>query len=264
MKRILRFIVVAVLASMLVTVGVSSAEPATITFDTDKLLEHLVLEGSIEKGDLTFEITDEKYYIGKSLKVTANLKEAPGSENIGFTIDTNIIGIENLAGYTVEASALFPSELKSNLAFAQMYVHGNVWLDATYEPSKKNEWQTVKIKVRDDVENNIIGFKLPFQKEYSGTVCYIDQIMIYDPDGKIYASFDASDDINYAAETANTTTVLTEAQTQDLVRKTTKSPDDILPLTSQKPFLIAIAGGILIVIGIIVAVVVSKSKRKYY
>ncbi|NMB30985.1 MAG: hypothetical protein GX988_06055, partial [Clostridiales bacterium] len=81
MKKILRFLVLTVFISMLVTIGASAAEPATITFDTDKLLDSLVLEGSIEKDDLTFEITDEKYYIGKSLKVTANLTEAPGSEN---------------------------------------------------------------------------------------------------------------------------------------------------------------------------------------
>lgn len=264
MKRISRFLFLTVLISMLVTMGASAAEPATITFDTDKLLDSLVLEGSIGKDDITFEITDEKYYIGNSLKVTANLTEAPGSENVGFTFDTNVLGIENLAGYTVEASALFPTELKSNLSFAQMYVHGSVWLDATYEPSKKNEWQTIKIKVRDDVENNIIGFKLPFQDAYSGTVCYIDQIMIYDPDGKIHASYDASDSIDYSEQTPNTTTVLTEADGQDLAKKTTKSPDDALPITSRKPFLIAVAGGILLVIAIIVAVVVSKSKRKYY
>lgn len=264
MKKILRFLVLAIFVSMLVTITATAAEPATITFDTDKLLDSLVLEGSVEKGDFTFEITDEKYYIGKSLKITANLDDAPGSENVGFTFDTNVIGIENLAGYTVEASALFPTELKSNLAFAQMYVHGSVWLDATYEPSRKNEWQTIKIKVRDDVENNIIGFKLPFQKAYKGTVCYIDQMMIYDPDGKIVASYDASDSIDYSAQTPNTTTVLTEADTQNVGEKQNSSPDDSLPITSRKPFLIAVAGGILLVIAIIIAVVVSKSKRKYY
>lgn len=264
MKRILRFLVLAVFVAVLLSIGVAAAEPATITFDTDKLLDDFVLEGSIEKDELTFEITDEKYYIGKSLKITADLKDAPGSENVGFTIDTNILGIENLAGHTVEASVLFPTELKSNLAFAQMYVHGTVWLDATYEPSKKNEWQSVKIKVRDDVINNIIGFKLPFQKAYSGTVCYIDQIMIYKPDGTLHASYDASGDVDYSVETGNTTTVSTTVDTQDLVRTTTKSTDDASPLAANKPVLIAVAGGILLIIAIIIAIVVSKSKRKYY
>lgn len=176
--------------SMTVCVN-AAAEDATFCFDNDSAVSNWQTYGSVEQTGLKMEIDFDVRENGDgSLKIYENITKplADGEKYGGVFITSDVVGLESFNGCTMQASVYFNPDAADVTEKFTLYSDGVIWL--TSELSDENTgWSKVSLTVPENAANTSFGFTIPVYENYTGDVCYVDNVIIYDADGNAIANF---------------------------------------------------------------------------
>lgn len=275
MKRIISSIMAALITascfcgSMLSANATSEAEEnaaATLSFETDASFSEFI-ELSADKY-LSYEITDEKSYTAKGLKVIAKTGDAqPNDDYVGFQLSASYFYLPSFAGCKIEAQAYFPAGVNQYLPFFQIFSSDPSYVKGTADTLVSGKWQTVSIEIPSNTQNKFFGVRIPITSDIpDGTVvCYIDDIKIYDESGKMIASKDM--DSSITSEQRAVTTLKEDPENEDPSVTDTEGTKPVVEETSSEfslVLIVVISLFVIAIVAVIILILVSKNKNKYY
>lgn len=198
MKKIISALAAAVMLAAFPAINAAAEETeaaaeqdATFCFDTDSSLALLENYGSIKETGLALSISSDNKESGDgSLCIYENItEEIPADQQFGgvyFTAET--LGMEDFKGCTVQMSVLFDEAAKDVADKFTVYSDGIVWTTAEISADTAGRWTKVALTVPENAANDKLGFTIPVYGEYTGNVAYVDNIIVYNPDGTIAAN----------------------------------------------------------------------------
>ena len=189
-KKIVSALLASVTALSMTICANAADGDATFCFDNDTALSNWQTYGSVEQTGLKMDIAvDVKENGDGSLRISENItKEIPEDEKFGgMFITADAVGLESFNGCTMQASVYFNPDAAEVTDRFTLYSDGVIWL--TSELSDENTgWAKVALAVPGNADNNSFGFTIPVYDSYSGPVCYVDNVIIYDADGNAVAN----------------------------------------------------------------------------
>ncbi|MBQ8826847.1 MAG: hypothetical protein IJ007_07130 [Oscillospiraceae bacterium] len=168
---------------------------ATFCFDNSNAVSAWQTYGSIEQTGFTYNVVSDVKESGNgSLEMNVSIsKDIPEDERYGgIYLTAESLGLESFKGCTMQASVYFNPEAADATDKFTIYSDGIVWL--TSEVSDENTgWTMVSLTVPDTAANTGMGFEIPVFSTYDGTVCYVDNVIIYDGLGNAIANMGDSE-----------------------------------------------------------------------
>lgn len=264
MKKLISSICIA----LILTFGSIAAawEIPTLSFDTDKSLSAFYkIDSSV---DLKMEIDSEKSYTGKCVKITANTGDST-DEWMGYELDASYFHLASFAGCKIEVQVYFPSGTNSKMSYFQLFATDPSYIYDTADTTITGSWQTLSISVPSDSHNKSLGFKTPVNPNVSDVVCYIDDMRITNKEGTLVASVDFDqawkDDGTYSG--TNTTIAQKDSEDEENVSDINSGSSIIVEEENGVPvtlIIILVSLVVVVITALIIWIVVSKSKNKYY
>ena len=252
-----------------------TSDVATITFDTEAAIPNFYSEGDI---DVTYAITDEYAYTGRSLKITMNVPDASVHE-ARILMDAGKLRLPNFNNCTIQAHVLFP--VKSDKIWGPgtqsvtLIATDPSWVEQRSDSTLYGAWQTLTLQSGSNDNNKSFGFYFPVAGGNAGeVVCYIDDIRII-KDDVVVDTIDMDASFTYPMPTDTATFATTAATTidpaenednTDEVTTTTTPVPDPDSKQSSSPLIIILIVSLVIIAAIagIIYFFVWKSKNKYY
>ncbi len=193
-KKLISSVLAAVCAAAITVIPVcaedngDSAENATYCFDSDSSLSQWEAYGSISETGLTYDITtSSREYGDGSLRVAENVVSEI-DENIrygGVYVSASSLGREDFGGCTVQMSFMFEGEAAEAAEAFTLFSDGMVWVTSEVSAENNGRWSKISLTVPENAKNDKVGFTIPVFTPYSGTVVYVDNVMIYDENGNL-------------------------------------------------------------------------------
>ena len=190
----IRKILSAIIAAAVMTAVPLSANAAegdaTFCFDNNNAFSNWQTYGAIEQTGFEYDISKSVKESGNgSMELSVNVKEAiPEEEKFGgMYISAESLGLESFKGCTMQASVYFNPDAADVTDKFTMYSDGVIWL--TSEVSDESTgWTMISLSIPDTAANMGMGFEIPVYSTYNGTVCYIDNVIVYDGLGNAIAN----------------------------------------------------------------------------
>lgn len=158
---------------------------STLCFDTDKSVTDGILKpfGSYERTSLKMETDMIVFMSNASLAISQDFAgELDSSEqNTGFYIDAESLGLDTFSGTEISLYVYAQDVGADRLC---LFTDGDIVLYSdNITMTKSPRWEKVTITVPEDVNNTKFGLLISSQKGYTGTVCYIDDLVVKNRDG---------------------------------------------------------------------------------
>ncbi len=240
----------------------------TFSFDMAGASNYFTLVDTANTANISFKQATDKRISGGSLKVSCKNTETIDNEVIlqGIAINAADFGLPTFRGCKIIMHVYFPAEVTELMDFAQLYCTGPDGSWKQYDMntvSGKDRWNYAVLTCPTDASPSIIGLKLPISGPYEGTLCYIENVEIFDADGNKILNIDGWDERSAENAVANPiekieTPVLTTAAT---TAKVDDGDEGGIPKIAI--IIIAIVAVVLIV-GSIVTLLIVKTKKSYY
>lgn len=206
-------IISAIIASAVVAVvpvaafAESDYANATFCFDNESGISMWETYGSVAETGLELKIDTAVRETGNAaLCIYEDVKADIATENQhgGVFISADKLGLEDFSGCTIQASVYFEPDAVGKTNAFSLYSDGIIWL--TSELSAENSgWNKVSLTVPGNSTNTTVGFTIPNYSVYTGNVCYIDNVIIYDATGTAIANIgdyaEAADSIEVSVGT---------------------------------------------------------------
>ena len=190
MKRVFAVIIAAVSMFSLNTFAVAAAlDDATYCFDTAEKLSdwQLTEESSAVNLKISIDTLTAEDGAG-SLAIYESFKEEPPSSSTGIYVDSKTFGLENFAGYSMEISYKFNPDFEGSAENLSIFSDGIVWVQTSIMPNDIKEFQKAKVTVPENAANTRFGITIPTLIPATGTIVYIDNVVIYDAEGTAIAN----------------------------------------------------------------------------
>lgn len=168
--------------------GADAGLDATFCFDSNSSLTLLENYGSVQETGLALSINNDNKEDGDgSLCIYENITEdIPDDKQFGGVyVSANALGLEDFRGCTVQMSVLFDENAKDVADKFTVYSDGIVWITAEISAETAGRWSKVSLTVPENASNDKIGFAIPVYGQYTGNVAYVDNIIVYKPDGTV-------------------------------------------------------------------------------
>ncbi len=240
----------------------------TFSFDMAGASNYFTLVDAENTANISFKQATDKRISGGSLKVSCKNTETIDNEVIlqGVAINAADFGLPTFKGCKIIMHVYFPAEVTELMDFAQLYCTGPDGSWKQYDMntvSGKDRWNYAVLTCPTDASPTVIGLKLPISGPYEGTLCYIENVEIFDADGNKILNIDGWDERSAENAVANPiekieTPVLTTAAT---TAKVDNGDEGGIPKIAI--IIIAIVAVVLIV-GSIVTLIIVKTKKSYY
>ncbi len=177
---------------------------STMCFDTDTSLGYISTFGDIGTSGLTFEVTSEEAEKNGSIALKENFSEPPSSEtSAGITFNSADFGLPSLAGCRITLKVYAMNEAGADkLAF---YSDGDIFMSQDIAMTANPYWQEVSIEISEDVNNTNFGMLISSIGSVKGTVCYIDNLRVYDKNGNMAENIGDFKVIEKSEKRANST-----------------------------------------------------------
>lgn len=194
MKKIISVLAAVVMAASFSTVtaaaetNADAGHEATFCFDSDSSLALLENYGSVTETGFALSINNDNKEDGDgSLCIYENITgEIPEDMQFGGVfISASALGLEDFKGCTVQMSVLFDEDAKDVADKFTVYSDGIVWITTEISAETAGRWSKVSLTVPENASNDKIGFAIPVYGQYTGNVAYVDNIIVYKPDGTI-------------------------------------------------------------------------------
>ncbi len=187
-------IIPAIIASALIAVMPVKAaaeeaayNKATFCFDNENSMSMWETYGSVEQTGLKLSIdTIEREEGNAALAVYENVTAeiAPADRHGGVFVSADKLGLANFGGCTIQASVYFEPGAANTFS---LYSDGVLWITSDLS-AESGVWNKVSLTIPGNVANTSIGFVIPNYNEYTGNVCYVDNITIFDANGTAIAN----------------------------------------------------------------------------
>lgn len=190
-KKIISAIIAsAVVAVVPVAAFAEGYTNATFCFDNESGISMWETYGSVAETGLELKVDTVVRETGNAaLCIYEDVKAEidPASQHGGIYISADKLGLENFSGCTIQASVYFEPEAVGKTNAFSLYSDGVLWI--TSELSAENSgWNKVSLTVPGNAANTNIGFVIPNYSIYTGNVCYVDNVIIYDANGTAIAN----------------------------------------------------------------------------
>lgn len=195
MKKIISVLAAAVMLVSCAAVGAAAEETdandlqeSTFCFDNNTSLALLENYGSVQETGLSLSINSDNREEGDgSLCIYENItEELPADKQFGGVyISASSLGMEDFKGCTVQMSVLFDENAKDVADKFTVYSDGIVWMTAEISAETAGRWSKIALTLPENAANDKIGFTIPVYGQYTGNVAYVDNIIVYKPDGTI-------------------------------------------------------------------------------
>ena len=186
-----------------------SANTATISFDTQKALDYVHAFGNHEQSGLVMEISDEETVSGKALAMSESFKGTLDNRYGGFYLDAADFGLDSFAGHTITMSVCVTKAASKATTKLEAFSDGSQWASVPVLSSPSDTWSKVSVTVAANTANTKAGLSIPITEEFTGTVCYVDNIVITDNYGKTVANIGDIDNSLYQGPSGLTSVLTT-------------------------------------------------------
>jgi hypothetical protein len=187
-KKLVSGITAVLLAAMMFTTAVFADDDAVFCFDNDTGLTYWSTEGeeAIKATGFKIAVSNSVAYSGAgSLVITEDMSKEAEKIPCGAYFSSSAVGVPSLAGCTVSVM-IYPEAKALDLgASIVMYSDGEVYIPISKNDLKPNTWNEITFKVPDNCNNTKIGFNIPLNRIYNGTVFYLDEIKITQQNGAV-------------------------------------------------------------------------------
>lgn len=188
MKKIISaFLAAAVIsASACFSAFAEGFEDSTFCFDNNTALSMWETYGSVNQTGLKLSISEDTREDGRgSLCISESIKNDVPEESRagGAFISAKSLGLDSFKGCTVQMSVMFDSQAAAASDGITVFSDGVVWISAKVSSETAGRWTKVSLTVPDNADNSKIGFTIPVYSAYEGNAAYIDNVIIYKPDG---------------------------------------------------------------------------------
>jgi hypothetical protein len=180
-KKFISAVSAIILTASMLTATVFASPEDVFCFDNDTSLTYWSTEGEAAVAATGFKLAidnDVKYDGAGSLAFSERMTSE--AENIGggayFT--SGSVGVSTLAGATITAKVFPVGEALDFGATITMYSDGEVYIPTTITNLKADTWQEITLKIPSNCNNTKIGFNIPLNRIYNGTVFYVDDLKI--------------------------------------------------------------------------------------
>lgn len=166
-------------------------ETATFCFDTADSLSLWETYGSVAETGFELGIDPDLKEKGDgALRISENVTEEIATDNQfgGAYITAESMGLESFKGCTVQMSVYFDKTAAGLADAFTVFSDGIVWQTSAISSESAGRWVKVSLTVPENAENTKIGFTIPVFKQYSGAAAYVDNVIIYNADGKAIAN----------------------------------------------------------------------------
>ncbi len=165
-----------------------SSNSVTISFDTDKALDYVHSFGNFAQSGLVMEISEDEAVSGRSLSMSESFKGSLDNRYGGFYLDAADFGLESFAGHTVTMDVYITNAASKATEKLEAFSDGSQWASVPVSVSSAGSWTSVSVTVAANTANTKAGLSIPITEEFTGTVCYVDNISIADNYGKTIAN----------------------------------------------------------------------------
>lgn len=186
-----------------------SADTATISFDTDKALDYVHAFGNYSQSGLVMEITDAEKVSGKALSMSESFKGNLDNRYGGFYLDSADFGLDSFAGHTITMNVYITKAASKATEKLEAFSDGSQWTSVPVLSSPSDTWTKASITIAANSANTKAGISIPITEEFTGTVCYVDDITITDNYGKTVANIGDIDNSLYQGPSGLTSVLTT-------------------------------------------------------
>ena len=173
---------------------------ATFCFDTDASLSDWSNYTGNTDAQISMSISDKIGETGYSLALNSVRKTDAADVFSGTCFTSSSVGLESFDSCKITYSYYIPKEFaeySDNLSF---FTDGIVWTQNDVPTEKCEQWLTYTVTVPENAKNTKAGIYIPVTGKYSGPVAYIDNIKVYNADGKLVANTGDYKDVKITGE----------------------------------------------------------------
>jgi hypothetical protein len=122
------------------------------------------------------------------MALTTNRTTDSDSNLCGVYFTAASVGLESFDSCKIQFSYYIPKEFANYTDKLSFYSDGIVWIQNDVDASKPEQWLTCTVTLPKNATNSKVGVFVPAASKYSGKIAYIDNVIVYDAEGKPVAN----------------------------------------------------------------------------
>ncbi len=184
-KRMLSAVIAAAAMFSAISLSVFAiGDNATYCFDTADKLSDWQLTDNADKAGLKISIDAKNAENGAgALAIYESFKGDAPNSSTGIYIDAKTLGLENFSGCTMQVSYKFDSDFDGSAENLSIFSDGIVWIQTAISRDNATIYKTASITVPENAANSRFGITVPTLIPATGTIVYIDNVIIFDKEG---------------------------------------------------------------------------------